>query len=415
MTSRKVPMLNRVLFSLSVFFCLTAVSAQAQNFWLPTAQIKGFDQLPLSSNPVVLTSDTAIYAVNADGIFVSTNHGSDWAVLSPTLRDQGIGIKRIIKAQNGNWLAAPLGLDGTMFSTNSGVTWESSAGLPFLLVQHIALHPEGALFASVREKGVMRSVDHGQSWSAMNSGLPEGFWGEGLIALKNGDLLVGTGFGTTHGVYRSTNKGVSWTEVKSLQTPLVQTFAQDQLGRVFAGTSDLGVFVSTDNGMTWEVTDSTGIGFASVESIAIGNDTSAFISTEGRGVFRLKDAHTWTYTGDGSGGNINQLAVAMDGLVYAGIPQGMVRSKESTGSIIPAGGQGAVKDSRNSDITVSVDATSGRLTFSGLTYVGDYQIFDLLGREVLQGSAETNTLDLSALSRGTYLLLAKKQSFIINK
>jgi photosystem II stability/assembly factor-like uncharacterized protein len=405
---------RRILLSVFAFVCSGTV-AHAQNFWQPVKQIKGVDDLPMSSNPAVLEGDTAIYALNADGIFRSIDKGGSWTIVSTELRDGGIGIKRLIKAQNGIWVASLLGLDGTIYSTDGGIAWQASAGLPFLLVQHIVVHPEGALFASVRDKGVMRSVDHGKNWNEMNTGLPEGFWGEGLIALKNGDLLVGMGFGNNHGLYRSTNKGVSWSEVTSLQTPLIQTFAQDQLGRVYAGTTDRGVFMSTDNGMTWTASDTTGVGLPSVESIAIGNDTTVFISTEGGGIFRSRDGHTWTLTGAGSGGSINQIAVGMDGYVYAGIPQGMVRSLESTGNLIPNTGQGGVKSSTEANHQLILNVNEQTLRITGLESIGRYRLVDILGRVIEQAVTSSNVLSISTLPSGTYMLIIGERSFVFNK
>jgi photosystem II stability/assembly factor-like uncharacterized protein len=388
-----------------LFLAIAVVSSDllAQDFWLPLTPIKGIDEIAMSSNPNVLAGDTALYATNAEGIFKSTNKGVTWSVVSPSLTEQGIGIKRIIKTKTGMWVASLLGLDGTMYSTNSGLTWEASEGLPFYQVQNLAEHPEGALFASIRQKGVVRSVDYGKSWSEMNAGLPEGYWGEGLIVLKNGDLIVGTGFNGTYGLYRSSNMGVSWSAVPSLSNSLVLTITQDQRERLFAGTADHGVYRSTDNGMTWDATDTTGIGFANVESIAIGNDSTIFISTEGRGVFRSSDGHTWTYTGTGSGGNINRIAVAQDGYVYAGIQQNIVRSLVSTGSVIPSGGSSVAKAQKR-HFDVSINHAHTQLSIRNISDGAEYVITDVLGRTAAAGRISSGTISITELPKGLYVI-----------
>lgn len=399
------PTYSALLVLVGLFF---SSSAFAQEFWIPLTPIKGIDDLPLTSNPQVLPGDTLIYATNAEGIFRSSNKGQSWNVVSPYLREQGIGIKRVIKTKTGLWVASMLGLDGTIYSSDNGVSWQTSDGLPFYLVQNMVEHPEGALFASVRQLGVVRSVDYGKSWSAMNSGLPEGHWGEGLVALHNGDLIVGTGFNNTYGVYRSSNKGLSWTAVPSLTASLVISLAQDQIARVFAGTSDRGVYRSTDNGVTWDPTDTSGIGFANVESIAIGNDTSIFISTEGRGVFRSFDGNSWAYTGAGSGGSINRIAVAMDGIVYAGIPENMVRSAASTGSIIPT--SGGVKHEDPRALRISLNGARTLLEVKNITDMTGYKIVDILGRTILSGRMISNAIEISSLPGGLYLLSIGRHS-----
>ena len=405
-------MLTRILWSLLISAALTT-SASAQDLWVPTTNIIGLDQQPLSNNPITIPGDTAIYASNFEGLFRSIDRGVTWTLVSQQMVTEQWNVKRMIRTKNGT-LVATRHDDGTLYSTDNGKTWAVSSGLPFMLVQNIAQHPEGALFASVRENVVMRSVDNGKTWSAMNSGLPEGYWGEGLIILPNGDIIVGTGFNSNYAVYRSSNKGASWTKVNALEDALVLTLVQDEQGRIFAGTEGRGVVYSSDNGNTWHQTDTTGMGYATVESIAIGNDSSIFAGAEGYGVFRSFDGNTWTLR-PGAGTNPNLIAVAQDGYVYAGVAGGMVRSTESTGDRIQGGGTGSVRPLAETRIKVAYDPLQQHLSITGASIGATYRLLDILGRTMGADQIPHDGISMRHLPMGTYLAIIDGVSFTLSR
>ncbi|HTY11528.1 MAG TPA: T9SS type A sorting domain-containing protein [Bacteroidota bacterium] len=93
--------------------------------------------------------------------------------------------------------------------------------------------------------------------------------------------------GTSGGIFRSTNNGVTWTNVSNIYT-LCFTLKGSEC---FAGTEDKGVIVSTDNGETWVQRD---LGFtAYIEALAT-MDSTIFAGGEG-GMFRsTDDGASWT-------------------------------------------------------------------------------------------------------------------------
>jgi hypothetical protein len=139
------------------------------------------------------------------------------------------------------------------------------------------------LFAGTATEGVFRSTDRGTSWT------PAGLSGEDIeaIAVHDTILLAGTARG---GIFVSSDNGIPWTETNEGLTAndvrcLVVGPAHAGTGGVnlFAGTGGGGVFVSTDNGAHW--TDANaGLTVTDVRSLAIVGD-NLFAGTVG-GVWR---------------------------------------------------------------------------------------------------------------------------------
>jgi len=96
------------------------------------------------------------------------------------------------------------------------------------------------LFAGTFNSGVFRSADQGESWTAVNTGLPPNASISSIAAV--GPNLFAATFNS--GVFHSTDQGGSWTAINVGLTDLrVRTFAVLE-GRLFAGTLGSGVFVT---------------------------------------------------------------------------------------------------------------------------------------------------------------------------
>jgi hypothetical protein len=154
---------------------------------------------------------------------------------------------------------------------------------------------------------LLLSPDKGQSWVQLGpaQGLYSAFgsvWT--IVETKSGDLLAGT----NDGLFRSTNRGKSW--VQELFNKRVITLLVVHDGTIFAGSHQLGIQRSRDNGQTWqEVLKSASIIppahiSAMVETaygvILAGTFNSTPNGTPG--IFRsTNQGDTWTVVGNGQG------------------------------------------------------------------------------------------------------------------
>jgi photosystem II stability/assembly factor-like uncharacterized protein len=138
--------------------------------------------------------------------------------------------------------------------------------------------------------------------------------------------------GPVGGVFRSTDKGTTWTQVNSGLTDMnVYSLCFSDTGHLFAGTLNTGVFVSTNHGASWSPAN-TGISNGSISSLEhIGN--WVYAALHGVGVYVSRDNGTsWTAAGL-TNLNINVLHFATDTTLYAGIEGGGVYRTTDRGAI----------------------------------------------------------------------------------
>ncbi len=144
----------------------------------------------------------------------------------------------------------------------------------------------GAMFACAEGIGIFRSTNKGDSWSNVTPGLPSS--DVSCAAANSIGLFCGLKKG---GVYRSTDLGQSWQSVNSGLTSFYINSLTTNGSSVFVGTLDGGVFRSSDNGGSWNETDEGLSGF-SIGTLAA-NDSLivAGCSVDGVYVARTSDMH----------------------------------------------------------------------------------------------------------------------------
>jgi len=218
----------------------------------------------------IVVSGTNLFAGTLGGVFRSTNNGTSWTAVNSGLTSLSI----YPLAVNGTNLFAGTSNSGVFLSTNSGTSWTAvNSGLTNLEVNALAV--SGTNTFAGTNGGVFLSTNNGTSWTAVNSGLTNSL--ANAFAVSGINLFVGT-FGG--GVFLSTNNGTSWTAVNSGLTSLqhLSLFAVDA-ANILAGTYDGGVFLSTNNGTSWTAVNS-GLTNLGVLSLNV-SGTSLFLGTSG--------------------------------------------------------------------------------------------------------------------------------------
>lgn len=225
-----------------------------------------------------------VYAATGSGVFRSDDWGSNWyaAGLSGT---QVTSVAFDPDDPDRAWAGTASG--GMRYTTDGGVGWLSSSGLPAALYPVVELGetPGGGLRVLVSFQqlgtGVYRSDDGGATYSA-GSGVSGSYmpclsyrWDEGAAYC-----------GTDAGVYRSLDFGVTWSLCPG-SSGLIWSVLGSRNQNVFAGTNTAGVRWSPDGGDTWQPLDG-GIETRCVWDIAYGAlDTQLFAGLRGFGVVEL--------------------------------------------------------------------------------------------------------------------------------
>ena len=265
----------------------------------------------------LVTDSTDIIAGGYNGIFRSSDNGSDWTKIGSVYNIAALAVgpdslRNLFAGTNRN---------GIFRSSDNGTNWSAvNEGLTATHVLSMAILGTD-LFAGTDYSGIFRSTDNGASWiqtgmindhifalAVYGTNLFAGSYGVSLstddgvtwnpTGLQNREVFAlamsGTNLfaGTWGGVYRSSNNGISWTQT-SPTAGIIQALAINAT-YLFAGDKDSGVFRSSDNGMTWSAVNS-GLTQLSINSLAIGG-TNLFAGTWGGGVYRSSDSGTtWTY------------------------------------------------------------------------------------------------------------------------
>ncbi|MCO5171198.1 MAG: YCF48-related protein [Planctomycetes bacterium] len=267
-----------------------------------------------------------LYAVMSEGAFKTTNGGASWAPVNAGFTEPSTGLG--VPLSGGISLA--VGSDGARVyagtwghalfrSANAAASWTQVLA-PFdgLGVGTILHHPtvNGTVFAGTYGRGVLRSTDGGQTWHPRNGGLGDLFlWGFGALAMDptSTDVLYAA---TEGGIFKSTNAGLTWTDVTSAPLPPdeeVDAVAAGPAGTVWA-MSDARLFRSADGGATWaDVTGTLPPLFLPIIR-PHPTDTSTAWLTPGFGVFKTTDGgQTWTSLASGPlppNANVTGLVVA---------------------------------------------------------------------------------------------------------
>lgn len=192
-----------------------------------------------------------IWAATARGVFVSSDHGSQW-----TARNVGLS------TPNGNYvsdlffskdalLAATA--DGVFRSTDAGKSWFRSGLNGEQLFRFVAHPSQPEIIAAVGlEGGIWVSNDGGRLWADRSAGLPtRRIKCAAFDPVDGRTLIAGT---QDMGVLRSTDLGLKWELSSGGLTNFNITallFDPDLPDRVYAGAEN-GSFVSDNRGKTWQ-------------------------------------------------------------------------------------------------------------------------------------------------------------------
>lgn len=299
-----------------------------------------------SSVVAIAVSGKIVFAgTTYQGIFESTNNGAQWSPAS--IGFSAMDIESIVsEAGAGNGITPAIicaTSSGTPFiSSNDGGLWDAdTSGLSGDFVTSLFSFAS-RLFAGTGDGGVYEATPGWRQWTTttLGSGTVNGF---GLNPHAGGgyDLFVGvmtsiysspdtgrswraSGYhltsvncfqpfdgklfaGTARGVVYSTDGGFSWIE-SGLDYTSVNSMAAIG-GQLFAATSRYGVFVSTDDGLTWRQVNS-GLSDHDISSLTLmGIDLFAMT---GDGVYRTTNAGgSWLPMTDGMTGiPVRSLAVS---------------------------------------------------------------------------------------------------------
>ncbi|MEN8007561.1 MAG: T9SS type A sorting domain-containing protein [Candidatus Krumholzibacteriota bacterium] len=308
---------------------------------------------------------------NQSGTYVSHNDGQDWAAARTGLFFREVNDLLFLDA---NTFLAGCGGGGVFRSVDAGALWSpSNAGLNRCWISTLVNDGAGTDYAVAQGHGVHRSVDDGVTWTPVNSGLTDPDVLD-IAIHPDGELFVGT---RDNHLFISSNGADSWTP-----TGTAPAIVRAEAVAVKAATGDLFVGESTISGGVWRSPDkgdswtqvSGGLPATGVTSLAVADDGDLLACVWDNGIYRSQDdGASWNPLNNGlTGLNVSQVISLPGGTMYAAVPyHGLFRSLND-------GANWSLVDPSLDELTIrSVAANLSGYIFAGGEYEGDiYQSSD---------------------------------------
>jgi len=206
------------------------------------------------------------------GIFRSDDDGDEWQNVLKTIWVQKI------QSDSKNYIYACTNSFNISTkicrSDDDGETWENiSKGLPEYNIIEMAINRNDNIITANYDGTIYSSSDRGESWDSVKNGFKSYFYS--LTFNSQGVLFSYSG---STGLVKSFDEGKSWHRIPlELSGHTFSFLAVDKNDRLFVVTKDKGLFISSDNGITWKnlregLTNKeiTAIGFDNKNNIYLG-------------------------------------------------------------------------------------------------------------------------------------------------
>lgn len=210
------------------------------------------------------SSGNTIYAgTEKMGAYKSTDNGATWTAINNGLLRGGVQDVISMKASGSTIFAGTYGW-GIFRSTDGGNNWvQTITGLAHQVVESIAFLGNDVYCS--QWNGISKSTDNGNTWVSVN--LTAGVY---QLAVSGNTVFAG-GSGSI-GVIKSSDGGQTWVAANNGLTDLniISLVANQNI--IVAGTNS-GVFISTNNGLTWTpINDGFESPIPKIQSLIINND-----------------------------------------------------------------------------------------------------------------------------------------------
>lgn len=353
-------------------------SVDSGRTWTPANT--GIDLPYITEIAVRGDSPGELYAATGQRVYRSTDGGQNWSGHSDGLPSGQI-VELLPHAEAPDVLYASIENQGLFWSGDRGQTWAKAFSYGFIggsapLLQDVT--NSANLFAGVREVGVVKSPDHGVSWSPSSSGMS--VFIRSIAFDPSNDSILHAG-SLKDGVFRSTDGGSTWS-YSGLAGTFVLDLEIDPLNpnTLYAATAQ-GVAKSVDGGITWALPDTPARidgGPAFVLSLEIDptNPDVIYAVTGGSGLFKSIDgAASWIAINSGAGDLKSYLTLELDTgnpqRLYAGSAGGGVLVTEDGGQTWNVLNDGLINKTVTS---LAIDPINDRIVYAGTEGGGVFRI-----------------------------------------
>ncbi len=383
---------------LPVLFLLFTVSAWPQNTWQAVNPPGNHTTRAINAQKAGILFVAASEVGGTSAVYRSYDQGSSWNKLELDQSNPYILVFTIACSQEGVLF---VGANGTIYrSANDGSSFDKvySGGDNIL---NINFSPSGEVYA-VGWTNILRSPDNGVTWDTLFCSGTNQFFADIDFGL-NGEIYVASGVyeDTGSGFYRSLDHGSTWENIGITESFLYAVKVNNE-GVIMAGGL-AGLQTSADGGLTWNSVFGSAV--KTLESDTRGNVFAG--SDDWAGGFWFSDTwgDSWISLVDTIlNPFVNQVSISSDNTVYLQSQYSNSYRQQLFRSVNPIVGVNSRLDSPGielfpnpaTEIVSVINIAPGR--------IARYTVYSLQGQILLSGQLSENTLDISRLLPGVYMI-----------
>ena len=272
-------------------------------------------------NPIyafITCSETLYVGLGGGGVYRSQDEGETWIAVNNGIQFGGAYIFSLTSRNDSIYAG---GFGEVCFSEDEGENWSLlNLNLSLNSFVYALIIKDNYLFAGVgndNNNGVYRKQLDAPGWTKMSNGMEENSSVNSFVIHDN-KLFAGTDVG----VYVSTNNGVDWNlATNGIPPGLFVKSLYSIKGNIVAGTND-GIYFSANDGTSWQ--KASGLPANSVVTCFTGNDNYAVAGTYQSAFFSSDKGVNWVNINEGLDSIVSFYSLTSLGdFVYAGTGAGI--------------------------------------------------------------------------------------------
>lgn len=338
-----------------LFFLSSFINSQEINWHTLNGPMGGvIGDIAINKQGVIFAG---MYPVYHNGLYKSIDNGDSWEKIKTQFEDFAVYSIYITKT---GYIWVGTDHQGLFRSTDNGITWENkSNGFSTSECWAIGESKDGILFAGDADVGkLFRSTNYGDSWELSTNLAPLAF------ATDSNNTVYA---GTFNGLYLTTDNGLTWSQNLSLPALPISSVLIDKNNNIYCGTgyydNGNGVYYSDNGGKNWI---QIGLESKVVLSMAFDSGENLYAGTLSDGLFKTSDlGQSWQQYQNGIyRKDVYKLKINSDYVIFIG----------SEGSGVTGYGDGGVF--RSTDGGNSFDHIGLPVSLvKNIVFIGDSLIF----------------------------------------